>query len=107
MTRIAFIGGGNMARSLIGGLLKTDVAAADIAVAEPLAAAREALGRDFGVASFADGALAFAEAEVVVLAVKPQIMPSLQNVLRDALQRQRPLLISIAAGVRLRAFLRR
>lgn len=102
MTRIAFIGGGNMARSLIGGLLKTDVAAADIAVAEPLAAAREALGRDFGVASFADGALAIAEAEVVVLAVKPQIMPSLQNVLRDALQRQRPLLISIAAGVRLR-----
>jgi pyrroline-5-carboxylate reductase len=101
MTRIAFIGGGNMARSLVGGLLKTGVAANAIRIAEPQAAAREALGRDFGVASYADNALAAAEAEVVVLAVKPQMMPAIRDGLRDTLQRQRPLLISIAAGVRL------
>lgn len=101
MTRIAFIGGGNMARSLVGGLLKTGVAANAIRIAEPQAAAREALGRDFGVASYADNALAAAEAEVVVLAVKPQMMPAIRDGLRDILQRQRPLLISIAAGVRL------
>jgi pyrroline-5-carboxylate reductase len=102
MTRIAFIGGGNMARSLIGGLLKTGVAADSLSVAEPLAEARQALGRDFGVASFADSQPAVATAEVVVLAVKPQIMPTLQANLHDTLQRQRPMLISIAAGVRLR-----
>src|SRR3546814_649445 len=50
MTRLAFIGGGNMARSLIGGLLKTGVAPATLSVAEPLAESRQALGRDFGIA---------------------------------------------------------
>jgi pyrroline-5-carboxylate reductase len=101
MTRIAFIGGGNMARSLIGGLLKTGVAAADIRIAEPQAEAREALARDFGVTTFADNALAIHDADVVLLAVKPQVMPAIREGLRDTLQRQRPLLISIAAGVRL------
>ncbi len=101
MTRLAFIGGGNMARSLIGGLLKTGVAASTISVAEPQAAAREALGRDFGVACFAENRLAVADAEIIVLAVKPQIMPAIHAELVDTLRRNRPLLISIAAGVRL------
>jgi pyrroline-5-carboxylate reductase len=101
MTRIAFIGGGNMARSLIGGLLKTGVPAANLRVAEPQAQARESLGRDFGVATFDDNRLAAAEADVLVLAVKPQVMPAIHTQLRDTLQRNRPLLISIAAGVRI------
>jgi pyrroline-5-carboxylate reductase len=101
MTRIAFIGGGNMARSLIGGLLKTGAAAANLRVAEPLAQARESLGRDFGVATFANNLLAAEDADVLVLAVKPQIMPAIHAELRDTLQRNRPLLISIAAGVRI------
>ena len=50
MTRLAFIGGGNMARSLIGGLLKTGMAPASISVAEPQAEARQALGREFAIA---------------------------------------------------------
>ncbi len=101
MTRLAFIGGGNMARSLIGGLLKTGVAPATLSVAEPLAESRQTLGRDFGVACYAENRLAVAEAEVIVLAVKPQVMPAIHADLRDILQRNRPLLISIAAGVRL------
>jgi pyrroline-5-carboxylate reductase len=101
MTRLAFIGGGNMARSLIGGLLKTGVAATTISVSEPQAESRESLAREFGVACYADNQLAVAEAEVIVLAVKPQIMPLIQAELQDTLQRNRPLLISIAAGVRL------
>src|SRR6201996_1397575 len=100
MTRIAFIGGGNMARSLIGGLLKTGIASSAISVAEPRADARQELGREFGVACFAENRLAAADADVLLLAVKPQIMPSLHAELRDSLQRHRPLLISIAAGVR-------
>lgn len=101
MTRIAFIGGGNMARSLIGGLLKTGVAASSISVAEPRAEARQELGREFGVACYADNCQAAAEADVLILAVKPQIMPAVQGELKDVLARQRPLLISIAAGVRI------
>ncbi len=101
MTRIAFIGGGNMARSLIGGLLKTGLPAAAITVAEPRAESRQSLAREFGVATYAENRLAAAEAEVIVLAVKPQIMPAIHAELRDPLQRNRPLLISIAAGVRL------
>ncbi|WP_329742589.1 pyrroline-5-carboxylate reductase [Dyella sp. A6] len=101
MTRITFIGGGNMARSLIGGLRTTGAAADTICIAEPQAAAREALCRDFGISAFADNAQAAAEAEVIVLAVKPQVMPAIREGLRDNLQRNHPLLISIAAGVRL------
>ncbi|UGB38939.1 pyrroline-5-carboxylate reductase [Frateuria soli] len=101
MTRLAFIGGGNMARSLIGGLLKTGASASSIRVAEPQAQAREALAREFGVTTFAENRLAVEDAEILLLAVKPQIMPALQAELRDVLQRQRPLVISIAAGVRL------
>ena len=101
MTQLAFVGGGNMARSLIGGLLKTGVLPASISVAEPLAEARHWLGREFGVACYAENRLAAAQAEVIVLAVKPQIMPAIHAELQDTLQRNRPLLISIAAGVRL------
>ena len=101
MTRIAFIGGGNMARSLIGGLLRTGAHASSITVAEPQAEGRQALSREFAVATYAENRLAVADAEVVVLAVKPQVMPAIRGDLRDPLQRQRPLLISIAAGVRL------
>jgi len=101
MTRLAFIGGGNMARSLIGGLLKTGVAASSISVAEPRADARQELGREFGVACYADNRQAAGDADVLILAVKPQIMPAVHGELKDVLARQRPLLISIAAGVRI------
>ena len=101
MTRIAFIGGGNMARSLVGGLLATGMAPADLRVAEPQAEARERLGRDFGVATWAEHRPAVADADALVLAVKPQAMPKVHAELRLALQGRRPLVISIAAGVRL------
>ncbi len=90
-----------MARSLIGGLLKTGIAASSVSVAEPRAEARQELGREFGVACYADARPAAAEAEVVLLAVKPQVMPALRAELQDVLRQHRPLLISIAAGVRI------
>ena len=98
---MAFIGGGNMARSLIGGLLKKGVAASTISVAEPVAEARHALNSEFGVACYAENWPAVAQADIVVLAVKPQIMPMISAELGDSLLCNRPLLISIAAGVRL------
>jgi len=99
--RIAFIGGGNMARSLIGAQLARGVPPAAITVAEPRAEAREALAREFGVPTFSDNAAAIAAADCVVLAVKPQVMHAVCAALAGPLRGANPLLISIAAGVRI------
>ncbi len=98
---IAFIGGGNMARSLIGALIQHGADAATIAVAEPRADARETLAREFGVRAFADNADAVSGAGCVVLAVKPQVMRGVCASLAEPLRQSRPLLISIAAGIRI------
>ena len=96
---IAFIGGGNMARSLIGGLLARGTAAADIRVSEPADALRDALARDFGVAVGADNTEAAAPAGLWLLAVKPQVMRAVCEALAPLAQAQRPLVVSIAAGI--------
>ncbi|MEO8316284.1 MAG: pyrroline-5-carboxylate reductase [Pseudomonadota bacterium] len=97
--RIAFIGGGNMARGLIGGLISKGANAALITVAEPDAAARASLQRDLKVSVTDDNISAIATAAVVVLAVKPQLMAQVVRPLAPALQQQRPLVISVAAGI--------
>jgi pyrroline-5-carboxylate reductase len=104
MASIAFIGGGNMARSLVGGLVSRGTPGASIAVAEPQAALREALVRDFGVRAFDDNAAAAADAATVVLAVKPQVMREVCTGLAPALAGRAPTVVSIAAGVRLAQF---
>ena len=98
---IAFIGGGNMARSLIGAQLARGIPAATIRVAEPRAEARDGLAREFGVPVFADNALAVANADCVVLAVKPQVIREACATLVAPLADSRTLVISIAAGIRL------
>ncbi len=99
--RIAFIGGGNMARSLIGARLRGGTDGASVGVAEPDPALRERLAADFGVRTFAHGRDAVAGAEVIVLAVKPQVLRAVCEDLAEALAGRRPLIISIAAGVRI------
>ena len=96
---IAFIGGGNMARSLIGGLVARGHDAGAIRVAEPVVPVREALAADFGVSVFADGAQAVEGASTWVLATKPQVLRPVCETLADAAQRTRPLVVSIAAGI--------
>lgn len=96
---IAFIGGGNMARSLIGGLVERGMPAARIHVAEPVNALREALARDFGVQVHARAEQAAPQAAVWVLAVKPQVMRSVCESLADAARAIEPLVVSIAAGI--------
>lgn len=73
-SRVAFIGGGNMARSLAGGLIARGAPPASITVSEPQAALREGLAREFGVNVTDDNAVAVRGADLVVLAVKPQVM---------------------------------
>jgi pyrroline-5-carboxylate reductase len=98
--RLALIGGGNMSRGLLGGLLGNGAAPALITVTAPSAATRDALQRDFGVQVTADNIAAVHAAEVVVLSVKPQIMAAVARALAPALQATRPLVISVAAGIR-------
>lgn len=95
----AFIGGGNMARSLVGGMVARGVAATSLHVAEPVEALREALARDFGVHVHADAGAAAAAAGTWVFAVKPQVMRGVCEGLAALAQAQRPLAVSIAAGI--------
>ena len=96
---IAFIGGGNMARSLIGGLIARGTAVDAIRVSEPVDVLREGLARDFGIATTADNAEAAAPAGLWVLAVKPQVMRAVCEALAPLAQQARPLVVSIAAGI--------
>jgi pyrroline-5-carboxylate reductase len=96
---IAFIGGGNMARSLIGGLVARGMPATAIRVAEPVAELREALQRDFGVFAAADNAEAVAGASTWVLAVKPQVLRGVCEALAPVARAAQPLVVSIAAGI--------
>lgn len=100
LPRIAFIGGGNMAYSLIGGLRADHVPGTNIQVAEPRAEARAVLEEQFGVQTFAEPNAAVHDCPVWLLAVKPQILPEVASALAPAAQQQKPLILSIAAGVR-------
>jgi pyrroline-5-carboxylate reductase len=97
---IAFIGGGNMARSLIGGLLVSGADPDHLWVAEPDAAQRELLRGRFGVHTGFDNREIAAKGQVIVLAVKPQILRPVTEELAETAQARQPLVISIAAGVR-------
>ncbi|WP_119718812.1 pyrroline-5-carboxylate reductase [Cognatilysobacter tabacisoli] len=96
---VAFIGGGNMARSLIGGLVARGTLASTLRVAEPVAELREALARDFGVGTHAHARDAADGAGLWLMAVKPQVMRTVCADLQTLAQAQRPVVVSIAAGI--------
>ncbi len=98
---VAFVGGGNMARSLIAALLRGGAEAAAIHVAEPNEALRKQLAADFGVAVFDNGAEAAKGADIVMLSVKPQVMRGVCEELAPILGARHPLVISVAAGLRI------
>ncbi len=95
--RISFIGGGNMARALIGGLKTNGFAMSAISVVEPDAEKRAQLGHEFGVHT-TEQLPTVSHADVIVLAVKPQQLRDLSIFLGSLLQKQ--LIVSIAAGIR-------
>lgn len=69
---IAFIGGGNMATAIIGGLIQKGQSVCDITVVEPFEDARNKLKQQFGISAFPEGSGVLAKADVVIWAVKPQ-----------------------------------
>lgn len=97
--RITFIGGGNLATALIGGLTGKAGSTAAISVIEPLAAQREMLQARFGARCFAAPEPAAFEADVIVMAVKPQQMREAAQACAEWVSNQ--LVISVAAGIRI------
>ena len=97
--KITFLGGGNMANALIGGLVSKGFAAGDIAVVELNAENRAKLAADYGVRTYAGAEAAAWAADVIVLAVKPQQMKEACAPIAAHLDRQ--IVVSIAAGLRL------
>lgn len=95
---LAFIGGGNMARSLIGGLIARGAKPTQMTVADPVGAALDQLTQRYGVKVTSDNSMAVAQAQAVILAVKPQELRKVTQQLAPSLQ-HRPLLISVAAGI--------
>ena len=99
-SNIGFIGGGNMATSLIGGLVANGTPAGSIWVSDPDTPKLDDLVRRFGVNAGADNGEVASRCATVVLAVKPQIMNTVVQELAPVLREHAPLLVSIAAGVR-------
>ena len=97
--KIAFIGAGNMASSIIGGLLNGGHPADRISAADPFPASLERLRKLAPIAIYSDNAEAVATADVIVLAVKPQIIAEAAGSIAEAVNANGPVVISIAAGV--------
>lgn len=97
---LGFIGGGNMARSLIGGLIARGLKPAQVIVSDPIAAQRESLVAQLAVRATADNLEVARTADVIVLAVKPQELRAVATVMASAVRERKPLLISVAAGIR-------
>lgn len=95
---LAFIGGGNMASAIVGGLLKQGLAPAQVLVVEPFEAQRQRLEAELGVTAMAAPAASLEKAQLIVWAVKPQTF-------KEAAAQARPftgqaLHLSVAAGIR-------
>jgi len=95
---LAFIGAGNMARAIIGGLLSNGYPAEKIWACEPEAERLSDL-KDQGLQTTTDNNQAVQAADVVVLAVKPQVLKDVCLAMADSTQTSKPLLVSVAAGI--------
>lgn len=98
MSKVVFIGGGNMASCLIGGMLANGFSKADILVSEPNLDSRQRIEATHGICTTADNNAAASEADIIVLAVKPQVMAAVAAPLASSAAHN-PIVVSIAAGI--------
>lgn len=98
-SRIVFIGAGNMASAIFGGMLDSGYPAEAIVATSRSQEKRDDISQRYGIRTMQDNLAAVQEADVVILAVKPQMMRDLCLSLREAVQVRRPLVVSVAAGL--------
>lgn len=96
---LGFIGAGNMASSLIGGLIADGFPAGEVWVSDVDGAKLKDLSIRFGVHTTPDNRSVAERAQILVLAVKPQVMKLVVTELADVIQERKPVLVSIAAGI--------
>ncbi len=96
---IGFIGGGNMARSLIGGLIADGRSADSIWVSDTNAEQLGQLQHSFGINTTSNNAEVVEHADIVIMAVKPQMMKEVAQGVSEAVQAKQPMVMSIAAGI--------
>jgi len=96
---IAFVGAGNMAGSIVGGLIESGHPANRISAADPFPVSLERLREIAPVAVFSDNSAAVSGADIIILAVKPQVMGEATDSIAAAVKANRAMVISIAAGV--------
>ena len=101
--KIGFIGGGNMAQSLIGGLINSGISPENISVAEPLPSLRTKLKSKFGVKVSAKNSDIAGAVTLLVLAVKPQIMQEVISSIKNTVALKPVLVISVAAGINIQS----
>lgn len=101
INKIAFIGAGNMANALIGGMLAKDFNPENIVVTDPYKPGLDAICEQYGVSAAEDNESAARLADVLVLAVKPQVLRQAINEFAPALENKKPMLVSIAAGIKI------
>jgi pyrroline-5-carboxylate reductase len=100
--KVGLIGGGNMARAIGGGLLRGGMHATNLMIAEPIAEQCERLREElYGALVTQDNKLVAGKAEILLFAVKPQILKPVCEDLAEEVQANRPLIMSIAAGPRI------
>jgi len=100
-TKLTFIGCGNMACSLIGGLISNGHNPDAINGAEPDQDKSESISREYGIRILKENIEAIHSTDVVILAVKPQNLLAVVRQISEELTRSKPLLISIAAGIKI------
>jgi pyrroline-5-carboxylate reductase len=103
---ITFIGGGNMASALISGLAKQGSITDSVRVSDPDEGARGRLSAEFGIQCFETAEPACQQADVIVLAVKPQIMDRVLTGLAKVIEGS-PLFLTVAAGLTVSYYLDR
>ncbi|NRN28849.1 pyrroline-5-carboxylate reductase [Photorhabdus heterorhabditis] len=97
--KITFIGAGNMAHAIIAGLVKGGYPAELINVCAPSNTRRDVLAKEYGVNSSSDNIRYAQEADVIVLAIKPQVMADVCQPLKDQVDFSNKLVLSIASGI--------
>ena len=96
---ISFIGAGNMATAIIGGMLANGFTASNIWVSAPDDDHLQTIRQRFGVSVTTDNRYCAQQGDMVVLAVKPQVMRDVCESIAPVVQNTRPLVVSIAAGL--------